>query len=131
MKILTTAILLVVGVINFLPILGITSSASLERLYGITIAGPDAEILLRHRAVLFGLLGALLIASAFRPKLQTIAVIAGLVSMLSFILIAISVGDYGDPIRNVVVIDVVALIALLVVPVSRWAANRAGRGTGQ
>ena len=130
MKILTTAILLVVGVINFLPILGITSAASLERLYGIAVAGPDLEILLRHRAVLFGLLGTLLIVSAFRPSLQMIAVVAGLLSMLSFILIAISIGGYGEPIRNVVVIDVVALIALLAVPALHWAARRAGPGSG-
>ncbi|MGI9343733.1 MAG: phosphopantetheine adenylyltransferase [Gammaproteobacteria bacterium] len=117
MKILTAAILVVVGMINFLPILGITSAATLERLYGIAVTGPDVEILLRHRAVLFGMLGALLIVSAFQPKLQKLAVVAGAVSLSSFILIALLVGDYGDAVRNVVIIDVVALIALLIVPV--------------
>src|SRR5690606_19478787 len=67
----------------------------------------------RHRAILFGLLGVLLVYAAFQPPLQTLAIIAGLVSVVSFIAIAWSVGGYNEPIRRVIIADIIALVALI------------------
>ena len=68
---------------------------------------------MRHRAVLFGIVGALLFASAFHPPLRDIGFAAGLVSMLSFVCIAAAVGHYNDKLRRVLVIDIAASVALL------------------
>ena len=114
-KYLTAVILVIVGLINISPVIGVLSADQLTRLYGITLDSPDLIILMRHRALLFGLLGALIIASAFRPALQSMARIAGLVSMVGFILIAYSVGDYGNAVGNVVLADVVASAGLIAV----------------
>lgn len=119
MKYLIAGILIVVGLINISPVIGVLSADQLSRLYGISLDGPDLIILMRHRAVLFGLLGALIIAAAFRPALQSVACSAGLVSMLSFIVIAYSVGNYGAAIGNVILADVVASVGLIAVLVLR------------
>ena len=52
--------------------------------------------------------------AAFQPSLQTLAIVAGLVSVVSFIAIAWSVGGYNEPVRKVVIADVIAAVALIV-----------------
>ena len=42
--------LLVVGVIHLLPIAGVVGASRLSALYGIAVAEPNLELLLRHRA---------------------------------------------------------------------------------
>lgn len=108
-----TALLVLVGVIHILPVSGVLGAERLAALYGVTLGEPNIEILMRHRAVLFGLLGLFLLYAAFQPSLQALAIVAGLVSVVSFMAIAWSVGGYNDSVRRVVVADVVAIIALL------------------
>jgi hypothetical protein len=69
---------------------------------------------MRHRAVLFGLLGAFFIYAAFEQAFQPIAFVAGFVSVLSFMGIARQVGSYNTAVRRVFLADVVALISLSV-----------------
>ena len=122
MKFLVTGALLLAGLINFYPVVGVISVEQLVKLYDIPLADPDQIILLRHRAILFGLLGAFIIYSAFRNSFQVMACIAGLVSMISFIVIAYAVGDFGDAFNKIIVADIVGSIALVVVLVARsWA----------
>src|SRR5690606_4009073 len=73
-----TALLILVGIIHLLPLSGILGAERLAALYGIAVHGPDLEILMRHRAVLFGLLGSLLVYAAFKPPLQALAIAAAL-----------------------------------------------------
>lgn len=104
--------LILAGIINLLPLAGVLGADQLRSLYGLASITPDLEILLRHRAILFGLVGALLIASTFVPALQLAALLIGGVSMASFIVIALLVGNFGAPIRTIVLADVVGLLAL-------------------
>lgn len=123
MKYVPTAILLVVGLINFYPIVGVISAERLMKLYGVGLENSDLVILMRHRAVLFGLLGAFIIAAAFKSSLQLLACVAGLVSMIAFIALAYAAGDYGDALRKVIVADIAASIGLVVVLALRvWGA---------
>lgn len=84
----------------------------LAALYGVSLGEPNLEILMRHRAVLFGLFGLFLFYAAFQPSLQRMAIIAGFISVASFILIAWSVGGYNESVQKVVIADVVAIVAL-------------------
>ena len=68
---------------------------------------------MRHRAILFGLLGLFLLYAAFQPALQSIAIVAGVISVVSFIAIAWSVGGYNDAIRKVVIADIIATVGLV------------------
>ena len=114
MRAIATALILLAAVANLLPLLGVLSTARLEALYGVTIEDPNLAILLRHRAVLFGIVGALLAAAAFHPPLRAIGIAVGLVSMLSFVAIAVSVGGYNALLGRVVIVDVIASLGLFV-----------------
>ncbi|MEM9316279.1 MAG: phosphopantetheine adenylyltransferase [Pseudomonadota bacterium] len=110
---LATATLLAVGLLNAVPVVGIASADQLARLYGIEPPGGDLLILLRHRALLFGLLGGFLIASAFVPSWQGPAITLALLSMVGFVVFALLEGSYGAPLRKIVIADVVGTAALL------------------
>ncbi len=114
MRHLITAMLVVVGIIHLLPLSGVLGSERLAVLYGISFDEPNLAILMRHRAVLFGLLGAFLLVAAFRPLLQLIAFIAALGSVLSFLWLAWSVGNYNAEVARVFTADLVALGCLVV-----------------
>ena len=114
MPTVTKVLFVVVGLINALPLVGVLGSAQLASLYGQTVSDPDLLLLLRHRAVLFGLLGALLIAAAFRVQLRTVATIAGLISMASYCLLALPLDTHGGELQRVFWVDVVALPLLAV-----------------
>lgn len=113
MRYLVSAMLIVVGVIHLLPLSGVLGSERLAALYGLSFDQPDLAILMRHRAVLFGLLGAFLVLAAFRPALQSLA-LAGLISVVSFLYLAWSVGNYNAQVGRVFVADVVALVCLVI-----------------
>ena len=113
MKKLASALYGLAGLVNLAPVVGVLSTERLQVLYGIGLTDPNLIILLRHRAVLFGIVGALLLTAAFRPALRPIAFPAGLVSMVSFILVAYLVGDFNAELHRIVWIDIVAS-ALLV-----------------
>lgn len=104
--------LVVAGVIHVLPLSGALGPKALERLYGVPITDSNTLVLLQHRAVLFGLLGVGLLIAAFTPAWQAVASVAGLISALSFLVIALCVGGYNAALQRVVKADVVAIVCL-------------------
>ena len=104
--------LIVAAAIHLLPMAGVFGGARLNALYGVDIGGPDLSILMRHRAILFGILGSLILAGAFRVALRSAAIIAGLASAASFIALALTTPGYNPRIGTVVAVDVLALTAL-------------------
>jgi phosphoglycerol transferase MdoB-like AlkP superfamily enzyme len=105
--------LIVTAIIHLLPVVGVLGPEQLSRLYGMPFDEPNLVILMRHRAILFGLLGLFLAYAAFQPHLYTLALIAGLVSVISFLGLAWTASDYSALIKRVVVADMVALACLL------------------
>jgi bifunctional DNase/RNase len=114
MTAMTTVLILLVGLVNLLPMAGVLSGARLEALYGVALQDPNIVILMRHRAVLFGIVGGLLVSAAFHAPLRAAAYGAGFVSMLSFVLIAWLVGGLNAELRRVVIVDLIASAALFV-----------------
>ncbi len=110
-------LLLVPGVIHLLPLSGVLGADALTRLYGLDFSAPDLEILMRHRAVLFGMLGVLLCTAAFKPALRKIALLAGLASVVSFLVLAHSVAGYGPGVARIVLADWIALACLMLAAV--------------
>lgn len=121
---ITIACLALAGIIHLLPLPGVLGAGQLGRLYGVAVDDPNLAILLQHRAVLFGLLGALLVVAAFRAGLRTVALVAGLASTVSFLLIAWCVGDHNPQLARVVVADVVAVALLGVAAWLDWRVRR-------
>jgi len=124
MRLLVSAVLLVVALIHALPAIGALGAAKLSALYGISVAEPNLEILLRHRAVLFGLLAAFLAWAAFEPELHRLALIAGLVSVGSFMGATALVGQPNAALRRVFTVDVAALVLLLAAGIAHLRAAR-------
>ena len=126
MQKLISAMLLIVAVIHLLPVVGVIGSSRLSTLYGIDLSEPNLAILMRHRAVLFGLLGAFFVLAAFRPELQPAAFVAAFISIVSFMLLAWLTGGYNARVARIFAGDVVALVALIVAIVTYVIARRSG-----
>jgi hypothetical protein len=112
MRFVVPAVLLLVATIHALPVVGVLGPAKLLQLYGFPVTDGSLELVLRHRAVLFGLLAAFLAYAAFKPELHRLALVAGLVSVASFLVLAAMVSSYSQPIATVVRVDWVALVLL-------------------
>lgn len=112
MRLIVPAALLLVALIHVLPLAGVLGAAKLSSLYGLSVQDPNLEILMRHRAVLFGLLAAFLAYAAFHRPLHGLALVAGGVSVVSFLVLAAMVGSYNTAISTVVKADVAGLVLL-------------------
>jgi len=110
---LIAVLLGIAGIIHLLPLSGVLGAERLAALYGLAFDDPNLLILMRSRAVLFGLLGTLLLYAAFRPAVQPIALFGCLASVLSFLFVAWSSPGYNEAVRRVVIADWVALACLL------------------
>lgn len=116
---IAAALFVLVGLVNLLPVIGVMSGERLQAMYRVTLASPDLVLLMRHRAMLLAIVGGLLIAAAFRPELRTAAIVAGFVSMLSFV--ALAAGEpVGAALRRVATVDIVASILLAAAAVLHW-----------
>ena len=112
MDIVAAVLIAIAGIVNLLPIAGALSGDRLHALYGLPLGDANLVILMRHRAVLFGIVGGLLLTAVFVDELRPFAIVAGLLSMMSFVLIARIEGDYNDRLRRILMIDLVASIGL-------------------
>jgi hypothetical protein len=127
MKYLTATLFVLVGLINLYPVVGFVGSSQLETLYGIPFAGEDLLLLMRHRAVLLGLLGAFIIGAAFRRTWRPAATAAGLVSMLAFVALSLPLPEHGAALQRVVWADVVASVSLFA---GYWAGMKHSKSSG-
>lgn len=109
-----SGMLIVAAIIHLLPLAGVLGADRLGALYGLPFQEPNLLIMMRHRAILFGLLGLLLLYAAVQPRLHAVALSAGVVSAGSFLLLAWSVGGYNAALERVVFADMIALVCLLV-----------------
>jgi hypothetical protein len=113
MKHIVPATLLLVALLHALPLAGVLGAARLSALYGIDVHEPNLALLLRHRAVLFGLLAALLATAALRPAWHGLGLVAGLASVGAFLLLALLEGPLNAALVIVVRLDMAALILLI------------------
>jgi len=108
-----TGLMLVVALIHLVPISGFLGVDQLATLYEIEITDGNLEILMRHRAMLFGILAGFVAYAAFLPAIQPIAFVAAFVSLASFFFMSFAVGEFNDAIHKIVIADVVASVSLL------------------
>lgn len=116
-----SGLLILVGLINLVPAVGVIAPMRLGALYGIAPETPDLLLLLRHRALLFALLGGFIVLAAFRPALQPLAFVAALVSMGGFLLLAAG-NAHGEAIARIVRADLAGL-ALLALAIALYGWN--------
>ena len=105
-------LLLIVAIIHLPPVIGFFGTGALRRLYGIDSDDPDLEVLMRHRSMLFGILGVVFAYAAFHPPTRPVAFGAAAASLLSFFYLAARVPNTSHAIRKIVIADLVATAAL-------------------
>ncbi|HEX9766954.1 MAG TPA: hypothetical protein VGA36_09340 [Nitriliruptorales bacterium] len=121
MTVFVDVVLVIAGGMHLLPVVGAAGGPALNRLYGVDVRGPNELLLLRHRALLFGILGALMIAGAVDSDVELPALIAGLVSTLSFVILAR--GEHNEALRRVANLDILLAAGLAVALAWRVAAG--------
>lgn len=115
MELLFRIILLLSGIINILPSLLAFLPHKISTSYGINVLDPNLELLLRHRAILFGIIGGVMIYSAVVKHYYELATAAGLISMVSFIILYFLIGPgINTALRTVMIVDVVAAVILFI-----------------
>ena len=107
-----TCCLLIVGLINFVPVLGVLSAQHLQEAYGVVLSSNDLIILMRHRALLFGILGGFILFSAFNKSYQVVAMILAGISMIGFAVLVHSVNGFNASIHKVLLADYVGIAFL-------------------
>jgi hypothetical protein len=114
MRQVAALMLLPIALVHLLPLVGVLGAARLEGLYGVPVDGPDLAILMRHRAVLFGLLGLYQAWAVFHPEHRTAAYAAGIASLAAFLALVHSTPGHNAKLAKVANIDVVALVLAVV-----------------
>ena len=115
MEIIVRICLFLSGLINFIPSILAFLPGKISRSYGIEILSANHELLLRHRAVLFGIVGGIMIFSALSKKYYSLSFVIGFVSMLSFIILyKIISGEINPELRKVFNIDIIGVIILTI-----------------
>lgn len=120
MKITISVLLLIVGVINFLPVIGVLSAEKLSGAYSVELIGNDIIILMRHRALLFGLVGGFMLYSVFKPSYQSAAMVMTAISMLGFLYFVLATSDYNASISKIAIIDLVGIVCLIIVSALKY-----------
>jgi hypothetical protein len=105
--------LIVAGLIHFLPVTGVIGADRLTSMYAMPFADPSLLILMRHRAVMLGLLGGFVLYGAFRPAMQVPAMLLGTLSLASIVGLAWSTGGYNQALSRVVLADSIAVLCFL------------------
>lgn len=88
---------IITGLVKLAPVVGCISEAWLRRLYGDLAMSYDVVILLRHRALYLGMIGALIVCAGFSPPLRPVALAFGLISMISFIALVVQSSALSSP----------------------------------
>lgn len=124
-SVIVSIILVIVGIVNLMPVAGVMSSDAMLRAYGVEPLSGDLLLLMRHRALLFGILGTLVLVSVGMRPLQLPMLLAAMVSMLGFVAI-VGITPANPSLQTIVIVDVVASLLASVAIVIRmvdWTRN--------
>ncbi len=106
--------LLVIAFIHIVPVVGFLGAERLESLYGVVITSPDLEILMRHRAVLFGILGCFFVRAAFKPDYQPLAFTAAAATLFPFFYLVFGAENPNEALQGLARADLIALGCLCI-----------------
>jgi hypothetical protein len=117
---LIVTLLVLVGLINFLPLFGLFSVERISSTYGIEVSDNNFLILLKHRALLFGLIGGLVFFSVKFASLRVVALTMAGISMLGFILILLQTGAFNGSLGRIAIVDGAGLVLALIAALLLW-----------
>jgi hypothetical protein len=118
-------VLLLAGLLNLLPGALVFLPGKISTSYGVAVPNVNYELLLRHRAALFIVVGTLLVFAAVTRRHYGTAVAAGLFSMVSFVALYFLAGaGVNAELKRVMQLDVAAALLLAVAAVLYFAGFR-------
>jgi hypothetical protein len=114
------AILVVIGVITASPAITALNPDGIASLYNVTLEDNIVLLLIRHRQVMLGVLGAALVYGAFFYHLRIIVITAAVVSKFAFIGLCITTPSLTQGIQRVIYFDAVSIVLLLIAAIIFW-----------
>lgn len=100
--------------LHLTPLTGVLGGSWLRSLYGVEVTDTSLSLLLRHRAILFAIVGGILLASVFAPAYRTMAILVGTTSVASFLVLSWLAPPPPGPLWTVVYADLAAIVALMI-----------------
>ncbi|MBD1866036.1 hypothetical protein H6F95_01705 [Cyanobacteria bacterium FACHB-471] len=114
------AILVVIGVITASPVITALNPTGITSLYNVTFEDDAILLLVRHRQVMLGVLGAALVYGAFLHHLRMMVITAAVVSKLAFIGLCITTPELTQGIQRIIYFDAVSIVLLIIAGVIFW-----------
>lgn len=106
-------VLVIIGAITAVPLLNTVSAGTIDALYGVSDTDDATSVLLAHRGVLQGVLGAAIAVAAFRTVLIGPVAIAVIVTKTAYITLVLANPDARQQIGLAsVIFDTVAIVVL-------------------
>ncbi len=104
------------AIIHMMPAISALFPTKLAHLYGVNIDDKTLITLLQHRAILFGLLALACIYAAYTPLIQKPVLIGAVLSMGSFVGLAMFREQLSTALAKIVYVDLIGLaIALILI----------------
>ena len=110
MRYALTILFWLIAIFHMIPAVSGLSGSRLASLYGIQGDDQTLMTLLQHRAVLFGFVAAACIYAAHVPTARWAVLIGAVISMSSFILIAILRGTTSGALSKIIIVDAIGLV---------------------
>lgn len=121
--------LLLSALIHLAPLSALVGAERLQALYGLGELDASLQLLLQHRATLFGLLGLGLLLVLRRPGWREPLIVLTLASDLAFLGFCLLHGPLNPALQRVALADAVSILALLAAAIALWRAQRSAAGT--
>lgn len=112
MRVLVTCLYFIIGFINFIPIVGVFGQDVLSELYGVSVTDPSLVVLMQHRALMFGIVGGVVILACFMESIRVLASAMAGASMAGYMVLVWRAGDVTEELQKVFNIDLVAIFLL-------------------
>lgn len=107
------ALLVVIGMLTASPSITALNPNSITALYGVALDNEAALLLVRHRQIMLGLLGAMLVCGAFFDSLRMMAITINVLSKSAFLGFSLTASTLTPELQRIVYFDVVSIVFLL------------------
>ena len=99
----------VLALVHLVPMIAAIMPSQVTKLYGVVPDDKTQIVLLQHRAVLLGLVGAACTLAAHNQAVRWPVLIGTSISMCAFVLICFAHDQMAGPLRKIALVDLTAL----------------------
>ncbi len=108
------AVLLVSAIVHLTPATGLIGGEAVRRLYGVAVADGNMDLLLRHRALMFALIGTPMLLAAISGQWRGAAILLGLINTVGFVVLAWPGENLTPELQRVMRIDAALIVPLII-----------------